>query len=222
MAPRTTLRFYRWASPTVSLGRNQQAAGAVDQEYCGREGIELVHRPTGGRAVLHDDELTYAIASNDPGQFGGGSVYGTYRRISEALLAGYRSLGVDAHLAPETRRSLRNEGPDSPCFVSPSRYELVYRGRKIVGSAQRRLRRSFLQHGSLPLTIDRERLARATRVADRQSLTGQMAGIAECVPRPTIETLLGAFCDAFAESFDVEFSVLTGRLRPVGGSRQRA
>lgn len=205
-APRTILRFYSWVRPTVSLGRNQSIARAVDLEFCAGRGIDVVHRPTGGRAVLHDDELTYAVASNDAAAFDGGSIYGTYRRISEALADGYRGLGVDAVLAPETRsRGRPRGGMDHPCFVSPSRYELLVGGRKVVGSAQRRLRRGFLQHGSMPITCDRELLARATRMTGGGELDREMAGLAECLPeRPSMAALVDAFSHAFSERFGVD------------------
>src|SRR6185436_2420730 len=82
--PITIVRFYQWSRPTLSLGRNQKVEGAVDQNYCKVKGIDVVHRPTGGRAVLHDDELTYAVASNDPISFGD-NIYSNYKRVSEAL-----------------------------------------------------------------------------------------------------------------------------------------
>ena len=196
-------------------------------DFCRTEGIDVVHRPTGGRAVLHDNELTYALASNDPAQFDGGSIYGTYKRISEALASGYRRLGVDAVLAPETRRrkppKARSSGYgppapsrpasrrpasglDEPCFVSPSRYELLVGGRKIVGSAQRRLRRGFLQHGSMPITCDRNRLARATGYAGLPALETEMAGLAESLERlPTLEEMVNVFVEAFGDGFGVDF-----------------
>src|SRR5262245_33560687 len=119
--PHTVVRFYTWRTPTISLGRNQQINKAVDVEYCLTNGIDVVHRPTGGRAVLHDDELTYAVISNDTGSFGE-TIYGNYRRVSEALCLGYNRLGVPAVLAPDTRKPvpLIDDG-DPPCFVSPSR-----------------------------------------------------------------------------------------------------
>lgn len=203
--PLTILRFYSWVRPTVSLGRNQQPERAVDGAFCRSRGIDVVRRPTGGRAVLHDDELTYAVASNDPSQFDGGSVYGTYRRISEALTFGYRRLGVDAVLAPDTARRRKPAGGRiDPCFLSPSRYELTCNGRKIVGSAQRRLRRAFLQHGSMPITCDRDLLARATRMPAGEVLDDAMAGIAECLSAPpSREVMVVAFRQAFEESFHV-------------------
>jgi lipoate-protein ligase A len=202
----TIVRFYRWQRPTISLGRNQNIQKAVDVEYCRSHGIDIVHRPTGGRAVLHDDELTYAVISNDTSCFGD-TIYGNYKRVSEALCRGYNRLGVPAILAPETRKaSPLITGGDPPCFLSPSRYELMVDGRKIVGSAQRRIRRTFLQHGSMPITCNRETLARATRLPDTSSLEREMAGVAEFLPqRPTVEELSGAFIRAFQEHFSIEF-----------------
>src|SRR5262245_46706407 len=118
---RTIVRFYGWQTPTISLGRNQKIDKAVDAAYCRSNGIDIVHRPTGGRAVLHDDELTYAVISNDAEAFGD-TIYGNYKRVSEALCLGYNRLGVPAVLAPDTRKPvpLIDDG-DPPCFVSPSR-----------------------------------------------------------------------------------------------------
>lgn len=205
---RTIVRFYGWRRPTVSLGRNQKIAKAVDAEYCRANGIDIVHRPTGGRAVLHDDELTYAVISNDSSCFGD-TIYGNYKRVSEALCIGYNALGVPAVLAPDTRKaSALTNGGDPPCFLSPSRYELMVNGRKIAGSAQRRVRHSFLQHGSMPITCNRAALARATRMPDASFLEREMAGVAEFLPeRPTAEQLTGAFIRGFQEYFSIDFQV---------------
>jgi lipoate-protein ligase A len=203
---RTFVRFYGWQTPTISLGRHQKVEKAVDTGFCRTNGIDIVHRPTGGRAVLHDDELTYAVISNDSEAFGD-TIYGNYKRVSEALCLGYNRLGVPATLAADTRKIAESvEGVDLPCFVSPSRYELMVDGRKIVGSAQRRVRRSFLQHGSMPITCDRVCLARATRMADAGPLEVEMAGVAEFLPeRPTLEQLRAAFVAAFQDYFSIKF-----------------
>ena len=209
--PRTVVRFYTWLRPTISLGRNQKIEKAVDVEYCRANGIDIVHRPTGGRAVLHDDELTYAVISNDSSAFGD-TIYGNYKRVSEALCLGYNNLGVPAVLAPDTRKpempAMFTRGGDPPCFVSPSRYELMVGGRKIVGSAQRRVRASFLQHGSMPITCDREALARATGLPDSTILEQEMAGLAEFLAeRPSLEQLRSVFTRAFQYHFSTEFQV---------------
>ncbi len=205
---KTIVRFYSWIRPTLSLGRNQKIEKAVDVEYCGGHGIAVVHRPTGGRAVLHDDELTYAVISNDAGYFGD-TIYGNYKRVSEALCIGFNHLGIPAVLAPDTRKAgPTSKGSDPPCFMSPSRYELMVDGRKIVGSAQRRVRESFLQHGSMPITVNYEALAFATQLADIRLLETEMAGCADFLPaRPTLQELTGAFMRAFQEYFSIEFQL---------------
>ena len=203
---RTVVRFYGWRRPTISLGRNQKVEKAVDVDYCRANGIDIVHRPTGGRAVLRCDELTYAVISNDSSYFGD-TIYGNYRRVSEALCLGYNDLGIPAILAPDTRKpDVLDNGIDPPCFLSPSRYELMVDGRKIVGSAQRRVRRSFLQHGSMPITCNRDNLARATGLTDSAPLLMEMAGVAEFLPvRPTIEQFRETFIRAFQKYFSIEF-----------------
>jgi lipoate-protein ligase A len=211
--PLTILRFYSWARPTVSLGRNQKVDRAVDRSYCMSRGIDIVHRPTGGRAVLHDRELTYAIASNEAGRFGGRTIYETYRRISMALAEGYRRIGIDAVVAPDTTRPLGNGDRDPPCFVSPSRYELMVRGRKVSGSAQRRLRRGFLQHGSLPLVCDYRTAAGAFGVADPAALEVEMAGMADFLDGcPDTSGLAEAFTGAFGATFGVRFRLREGEV----------
>jgi lipoate-protein ligase A len=204
--PKTIVRFYQWRRPTISLGRNQKIESAVDREYCERNGIDVVHRPTGGRAVLHDDELTYAVISNDESCFGD-TIYANYKRVSEALCEGFQRVGVPAVLAAETRKvPVARNGSDPPCFLSPSRYELTVDGRKVVGSAQRRVKNTFLQHGSMPITCDREVLAHATRMTETESLYREMAGIAEFLAeRPTVALLTNALIGSFQDQFGVEF-----------------
>jgi lipoate-protein ligase A len=203
---RTIVRFYQWRRPTMSLGRNQKIEKAVDADYCAAHGIDIVYRPTGGRAVLHDDELTYSVVSNDSSCFGD-TIYGNYKRVSEALCLGYQDLGVAAILALDTRKpGVTETGGDPPCFASPSRYELMVDGRKIVGSAQRRVRACFLQHGSMPISCDYETLARASRMSDIQALRREMAGVADFLPeRLPIETFRRAFVHAFQNYFSIEF-----------------
>jgi lipoyl(octanoyl) transferase len=208
----TIVRFYQWRQPTISVGRNQKIEKAVDVDYCKANGIDVVYRPTGGRAVLHDDELTYAVISNDSSCFGD-TIYGNYKRISEALCQGYKNLGIAAILAPDTRKPdiSENDG-DPPCFLSPSRYELLVDRRKIVGSAQRRVRACFLQHGSMPITCDYETLALATRLSDVETLRREMAGAADFLfNRPPIDTFRRAFVHAFQHYFSIEFRPRTHR-----------
>src|SRR5438552_14152793 len=126
---RTVVRFYGWRRPTISLGRNQKVEKAVDVDYCRANGIDIVHRPTGGRAVLHDDELTYAVISNDSFYFGD-TIYGNYRRVYVGLCLGENHLGVAAKRTPDIKKS---HVPDNRIaytrFLCPSGYELICGGR---------------------------------------------------------------------------------------------
>ncbi len=150
------LRFYRWNPPCLSLGRNQPARGAYDLAEIRRRGIDIVRRPTGGRAVLHEDELTYAAVFP---ALAFGSPRAAYFLINRAIVAGLRQLGVPAvahAAAPGTapRPSL------SPCFAQPAGGEVTAGGRKLVGSAQWRDGNVVLQHGSLLLRGDQSLLPR--------------------------------------------------------------
>ncbi len=161
-----TLRFYAWTPPCVSLGRNQPLEG-VDAARCAARGYDLVRRPTGGRAILHTDELTYSIAAPDDHPLMAGMVLDAYLRISHGLVAGLQRLGIAAEEAPGASRA----GPDvsAACFEVPSAYEIVVGRQKLLGSAQSRRAGLVLQHGSLPLTGD------LTRVVDCLAFAGEDA-----------------------------------------------
>jgi lipoyl(octanoyl) transferase len=164
----TFIRFYRWSVPTISLGKYQKVEESVDCAYCQRAGIPVVRRPTGGRAVFHDSELTYAVVSNSSRFFPLSSISQTYRLIAGGLQEGMWRLGIHTQLVAASPRGERSPSSPlkSPCFVSPSRYELLCSGRKIVGSAQKRSRRAFLQHGSIPLHVDHARMAAGLGVSE--------------------------------------------------------
>ncbi len=151
------LRFYGWNPPAVSIGRFQDLKAAVDAEACRRLGFDIVRRITGGRAVLHYRELTYSvIARIDHPRFPPG-VLGTYKAIAAGLLAGLRNLGIPAEMVSRGGRyaALVKKSSRAPaCFSSPSWYEILANGRKIVGSAQRRMKGAFLQHGSILIDYD--------------------------------------------------------------------
>ncbi|NIQ93986.1 MAG: lipoate--protein ligase family protein [Desulfuromonadales bacterium] len=156
------LRLYNWHPPTVTLGYGQREVESVDLDFCRQAGLAVVRRPTGGRAVLHDREVTYAIiASEGTGDFPGG-ILDNYRVVSEILRDTIRSFDLPAELVPGRSSGGRPSGGDrSVCFTAPSSYELVVDGCKIAGSAQKRGQGAFLQHGSIPLEMDLEKLFRA-------------------------------------------------------------
>jgi lipoate-protein ligase A len=163
------VRFYTWRPATLSLGVNQHA-GEVDADECRRLGFGLVRRLTGGRAVLHQHELTYSVIAreNDPRVSGG--VIESYRKISSALVDGLKALGVEVAMAEPNSAVYRAvaarrqpEGPQAEgaaennaaiCFDVASAYEITAGGKKLVGSAQARRGGAILQHGSILLDID--------------------------------------------------------------------
>jgi lipoate-protein ligase A len=159
-----TLRFYAWSPPCLSLGRNQPLADA-DLAACRAAGVDVVRRPTGGRAILHTDELTYSLTLLQVDPRATGDVVEGYRRLSEGLLAGLRLLEVEAVQAVG-RKSATDAGP--VCFEAPSNYEITVAGRKLIGSAQWRAKGSVLQHGSLPLQGDLARIVDCLALSDAQ------------------------------------------------------
>ncbi|MFK7693116.1 biotin/lipoate A/B protein ligase family protein [Paenibacillus sp. HJGM_3] len=156
-----TVRFYGWDPPTLSIGYFQKAEQEVDFEAVERSGVGFVRRATGGRAVLHDKELTYSIivSENYPGM--PTTVNEAYRVLSEGLVLGFRKLGLRAEmvsLASEEEKLKYSTAGSAACFDSPSWYELVVEGRKVAGSAQTRQKGVVLQHGSILLELDVEQL----------------------------------------------------------------
>jgi len=150
-----TLRFYAWSPPCLSLGRSQPLADA-DLVACAEAGVDVVRRLTGGRAILHTDELTYSVNLLQDDPRATGDVVDSYRRLSEGLLAGLDNLDAGARQA--SRQKQPDGGPSPVCFETPSAYEIVIGERKLVGSAQWRSRGGVLQHGSLPLAGDLGRI----------------------------------------------------------------
>jgi len=150
-----TLRLYLWKPPGVSIGYFQSLEKAVDFNKCKEEDIDVVRRITGGRAVLHENEITYSLCAGprenpELGQ----STNETYQKISLALLESLKVLKIYAEwVKPKRERITFTENSYSfkSCFMSNSRYEITVEGKKLIGSAQRRFQDSFIQHGSIPL-----------------------------------------------------------------------
>lgn len=141
-----TLRFYSWLQPTISIGYLQRAGRLADK------GLPVVRRITGGRAVLHDRELTYSIASSlEDRTFG--NITETYLLISRCIVEALNDLSIEAAIAPG--RAIREGPANDDCFHSPSRHEVLVSGKKLVGSAQRRLKNAFVQHGSILFDVNK-------------------------------------------------------------------
>jgi lipoyl(octanoyl) transferase len=172
----STLRFYTWSPPALSLGYGQPIAADIDFTRCRELGIDVVRRPTGGRAVLHDHEVTYSvvISADDPRVTSG--VLASYLTMSQALIRGLSYLGITAELLPLRRGAPLPCADASPiCFAMPSTYEVAVAGRKIIGSAQRRAHDVIMQHGSIPISHDLDNM----RSVFRSSLRGSRSGHTE-------------------------------------------
>jgi lipoate-protein ligase A len=161
-----TLRLFAWVPPCLSLGFAQPVAD-VDLERLKQRGWGLVRRPTGGRAILHTDELTYSIIAPDDEPRVAGSVLESYSRLAAALLEAVKSL----HLPVEIKdgHDADQETANPVCFETPSAYEITVEGKKLIGSAQARRKEGVLQHGSLPLTGDLTRITEVLTFPDEVS-----------------------------------------------------
>lgn len=210
-----TLRLYGWQSPTLSIGRSQPAAGGVEPGLLGSENIGLVRRPTGGFAVLHDRERTYAVAARIPTEELSGGVLEAYRRIAEALRAAFRRLGLDPMMVP---RAVPQRRRSVFCLEQPAPYELEVGGAKLVGSAQRRRRRGLLQHGSIFLELDAGRLGRLAR--SEGGLRRPLLGLQDVLGRPLDPAELDeAIVAGFEEAFGAR--LVPGGLSPEEVGRAR-
>lgn len=200
-----TLRVYCWDPPALSLGYAQRPEAAVDLAACARQGLAVVRRPTGGRAVLHEGDVTYAVAVSRRGAWAGLSVAATCSAIHEAVAAGLRRLGVPADVAGP--RTVREGARGALCFAAVSSHEITAGGRKLVGSAQRRFRHAILQHGSIPLTVDRERLASLARRGPGDGAGGlgrAMVSLAEILGRtPAADEVAAALAAGLEETFGI-------------------
>lgn len=211
-----TLRLYGWQPPAVSLGYFQEWERTVNEEACRAAGVEVVRRPTGGRAVFHCEEVTYSVALPPGHPMAGRTVMDGYRRISEALAAGLRRLGIDARLAqPAAPAGRGREALAGACFDAASRYELEWEGRKIAGSAQvRRASGALLQHGSIPRRFDPELTARLLAPGGQGErflalvLRDRAASLEQAAGRPvSFAEACSAIAQGFAEAAGVEWMV---------------
>ncbi len=182
-----TLRFFGWQPACVSLGYAQPFA-EVDTERCRADGVEWVRRPTGGRAILHTDELTYSVVlpQDDPRAFGG--VVESYRHLSGGLMAGLTLLRLNVAQAAPRQQPAEKSELSAACFDLPSHYEVTVESRKLVGSAQTRRLGVVLQHGTLPLTGDITRLIQYLKLAPAEKATLRVKLQARAT---TLEAVLG-------------------------------
>jgi lipoate-protein ligase A len=171
--PGAVLRVYRFEPPGITLGYAQDPARVLDLERCQRDGIAWAVRPTGGRAIFHDQEWTYALAARLDDPVWGGARERAYDRISSLIVESLRRLGVPAALVASLRRARGVPGPararrDVSCFAATARHEVVLGGRKLAGSAQRRTATALLQQGSILLGPGHLRLTDYLNLSERE------------------------------------------------------
>jgi lipoate-protein ligase A len=199
--PVTYVRFYEWECPTLSLGFFQKASRVVDFQFCDRNSIALVRRSTGGKAVLHDRELTYSVVSNNASCFSIADIKDTYRRIAQALSNGFQHLGVRTTLAEERQLPARRLA--SACFALANHHEVLWGNKKLVGSAQRRTRTGFLQHGSILIEFEGPLLAGCLGLADITDIAQGVADLQQALGyTPCVEEVALAMKAGFEEIFD--------------------
>jgi lipoate-protein ligase A len=203
------LRLYTWEPPCLSIGYAQPVSD-IDQERLSRFGWGWVRRPTGGRAILHTDELTYSVIAPATEPRVSGSVLESYQRLSEALLAALNSLNIPASANPLTPSS-QLKAP--VCFEVPSNYEIIVQGKKLMGSAQARRMQGVLQHGTFPLCGDLTRITQVLIYSDDQQRNDAAARLMRRAT--TAEEILGhkldlpsvmqAFVNGFQSALNIMF-----------------
>lgn len=210
-----TIRFYGWDPATLSIGYFQKVEKEINLDAVKEHGLGFVRRPTGGRGVLHEHELTYSVIVSEDYPDMPKTVTEAYRVISEGILRGFQLLGLDAYFAvPKTAEE--KEALKSPrsavCFDAPSWYELVVEGRKVAGSAQTRQKGVILQHGSILLDLDEDKLFSlfkypSDRVKERmqKAFKDKAVAINEISSRKiVIDEAKEAFLKGFEEGLNIE------------------
>jgi lipoyl(octanoyl) transferase len=146
------LRFYKWERPTLSLGYFQKVENTVDLEQLKRKNFDLIRRPTGGRAVLHDKEITYSITIPINNSLCNLSILESYDLLCKPIVSAINNLGLKAYISEEDDRTINSPS----CFAAPTFKDIKIRSKKIVGSAQMRDKRGILQHGSILMNVSLE------------------------------------------------------------------
>jgi lipoate-protein ligase A len=203
-----TLRLYAWEPACLSLGHTQPFAD-VDGARLKSHGWEVVRRATGGRAILHTDELTYSVTGSADEAILAGGVLESYNRIAQALFLAVKDLGLPVEI--KEGKTNNTTTPNPVCFEVPSTYEITVHGKKLIGSAQARKKEGVLQHGSLPLTGDLTRICQAL-VFESESARAE-ASKRLLTKATTVESVLGhavsweTAAQAFIHAFEVQLGL---------------
>lgn len=195
------LRFYGWSAPSATLGCFQRISD-VDADFCRARNIEIVRRPTGGRAILHGKELTYGFAARTADGVFSGGLMESYSKISAAFFRAFQAAGIKAEVRnrPEKGRVLAGS---SACFQSTSFGEILAGGRKLIGSAQKRWEDGLLQQGSIPFEINEDLMRSVFGETETANLTKSMTTVGEVSAGLDLNGLKALIIPAFEESFGI-------------------
>jgi lipoate-protein ligase A len=204
-------RIYAWSPPAVSFGYAQHIDREIDLQKCRDQNIHIVRRATGGRAVLHWNELTYSVICHKDDPTVGGSIQDAYRKISLALMTGVKHLGANVSFESHRHKQPSPRGKEltAPCFTSTAQHEVTLNNRKLIGSAQQRIGQTLLQHGSLLLGPEHKQIVTLfpngkEKLRDRftQELNTHTISLSEALNHPIdFTTTAQALRKSWAESF---------------------
>lgn len=218
-----TLRLYAWTPACLSLGHAQPIAD-VDMSRLRAHGWEVVRRATGGRAILHTDELTYSVIAPNGEPRVEGTVLESYNRLAQALLRAVQSLELPVEMK-ESKAQNGQVNNNPVCFEVPSTYEITVNGKKLIGSAQARKKEGVLQHGSLPLTGDLTRICEALVFEDESARVHAAQRLLERAT--TVESALGHAvswedaAQAFIHAFEAQLGLSLERGQLSSSESQR-
>lgn len=207
-------RLYSWDIPSFSFGVSQKISRAVQVPFIEQGGYRYVRRITGGKTVLHDDEITYAVVSSEEIFYGDHDLHQSYLLISKVLVDALQRIGVAAYLSSGSPSELSRSS--NPCFSFPTRNEIEVGGKKIVGSAQKRDKFALLQHGSIPLRMNYELYAAGSGFS-ASALSESMTTLSEVSGKSSAElraALVSAFHDFIGGGFQ-EFHFTEAQQRRI-------
>jgi lipoate-protein ligase A len=195
-----TLRFYKWDMPSVSIGRFQKHSD-INHAYCMEKGYPVVRRPTGGRAILHNSELTYSFSSRFDSLVFKGVLFEDYSIISRALISGLQQVGIGAEA--DYSKHKNSPGRNPACFKSVSYGEVTIKNRKVIGSAQKRYINGFLQQGSILIDFNEEELRNVLKYRGKEGF-GDVGSLKDYLPDINCNMLSSSLKEAFESSLEVK------------------
>jgi lipoyl(octanoyl) transferase len=217
-----TLRLYGWDLPSVTIGYFQKMA-EVDVAYCFQKNIPVIRRPTGGRAILHGNEITYSFSVKTRTGFFSKSLLDSYKTISAAFSNAFLKIGVlpELKLLKDSRRESDAVMQKNPlCFESVSYGEMTVNSKKIIGAAQKRWTDSLLQQGSIPFVIERDALVKVFKMDTARDIRDSFTGLHDILPDLIPDDLKTAIRLSFEETFDTRLTISSPSAEEIALARE--